>query len=295
MSDISKSNDSEELERFYPSLHHTILQHYIENPFPFKYGEYSNLQAFRFFVDFSEDTWTRKLYEGFFSNFVTCFSEKKDCLSQWRGYADNGNGCCIGFSKSVFEAYCKVTKNVIQLQKVEYLSKEGFNQLLNRLACSIISQLKSFYEILSHTTDSQSDDEIEDELFFCFNKLIEEAFTESLKYKSNDFSEENEWRIFFTDQGYKMPEFVYGNKEGINAPDLFGETLDFLNNKIDFRWTENDLIPFVPLAFSEFSECPITELWMGPKNRIRESDIKLFLKKHGYEKVKVFFSEISYR
>lgn len=34
---------------------------------------------------------------------VACFSERKDCLSQWRGYADDGKGMAIGFDKKLLE------------------------------------------------------------------------------------------------------------------------------------------------------------------------------------------------
>src|ERR1700759_4828234 len=33
-----------------------------------------------------------------------CLSEEADLLSQWRGYADDGRGVSIGFSKEYFEA-----------------------------------------------------------------------------------------------------------------------------------------------------------------------------------------------
>ena len=33
-------------------------------------------------------------------SYVACFSENKDQLSQWRGYADNGAGIAVGFSTS---------------------------------------------------------------------------------------------------------------------------------------------------------------------------------------------------
>lgn len=38
-----------------------------------------------------------------FAMFVGSFSKNADELSQWRGYADNGRGFCIGFSKRILE------------------------------------------------------------------------------------------------------------------------------------------------------------------------------------------------
>lgn len=39
--------------------------------------------------------------------YVVCFSEKMDCLSQWRGYADDGKGISIGFCKKMLESFPK--------------------------------------------------------------------------------------------------------------------------------------------------------------------------------------------
>ena len=297
MSDISKSNDSEELERFFPCLHRLIIQLYNDNPFPIKCEGLTDSDAIRYLVDFSEDIWRDKFAEGYFSNFVTCFSEKKDCLSQWRGYADNGNGCCIGFSKNAVDSYCRSTNGVLQLKKVKYLTEDEFAEKTISLANSILDELKDLREwIVSEMTKNDADPETDDLMFFNFNGMIEDAFTESLEYKSTDFAEEDEWRIFFADQGYKIPEFVLNKeKKELTGPNLFSDTLNFLNNRIDFRWTENDLIPFVPLKFSDFSECPISEVWIGPKSRVRESDIKLLLRKHEYENIEVKFSGITYR
>jgi len=296
MSDISKSNDSEELERFFPCLHRRIFQLYKDNPFPIKCEGLYDLDAVSYLVDFSEDIWGDKFAEGYFSNFVTCFSEKGDCLSQWRGYADNGSGCCIGFSRSAIEEYCNSTNGVLQLRKVKYLSEQEFEGQITSLANDILDELRTLREwIVEEVTKNDDDPETDDILFFNFNSMIENAFTQSLEYKAKDFEEENEWRMFFSDQGYKIPEFVYGKREEIKGPNLFGETLDFLKNRIEFRWTDNDLIPFVPLNFCDFKKFPISELWMGPKNRARESDIKLFLKRYGYENVEVKFSGITYR
>ena len=49
--------------------------------------------------------------------FIACFSEEADLLSQWRGYAQDGTGVFIGFSKKVlstlevehYTAFKKVT------------------------------------------------------------------------------------------------------------------------------------------------------------------------------------------
>jgi hypothetical protein len=53
---------------------------------------------------------------------VVCFSEKEDLLSQWRGYADDGAGMCISFSKEKLEKVVQECKpnGDIRLVKVKY-------------------------------------------------------------------------------------------------------------------------------------------------------------------------------
>lgn len=94
---------------------------------------------------------------------------------------------------------------------------------------------------------------------------------------------------------YKEPKWVYKKEKEFIDPNGFDETLNFLNDRIDFRYTENDLIPFCPLRFKEFTQNPIIEIWVGPKNNCRASDFKLFLEKNGYDKVHFCQSQITYR
>jgi Protein of unknown function (DUF2971) len=65
--------------------------------------------------------------------FVTCFSELRDDLSQWRGYSPPGLGVCIGFYSSHLKAMIQTKEQPPQtslssLGKVIYASpEEGLN------------------------------------------------------------------------------------------------------------------------------------------------------------------------
>ena len=37
----------------------------------------------------------------------TCFSEERDLLSQWRGYANDGAGFSVTFDKEKLDRYCE--------------------------------------------------------------------------------------------------------------------------------------------------------------------------------------------
>ena len=296
MGDISKSNDSLELQLFFPELHREIYRQYLENPFAFKYNGKYDEDAFREMVQGSEYRWAQRFESGDFSNFVICFSATKDCLSQWRGYADDGRGCCIGFSKAAIEAFCGSTNGVLRLEKVIYVDAKQISEMVSFHAGIILKNIKSFREwIIKNMTQSDDDPKIDCLLAYNFDGLIEGAFVESLRLKTVHFIEEQEWRIFLAKRAYKNGDWVYNKQEPLTGPELFDQTLDFLNDRIEFRYTNDDLVPFCPLRFEEFSQKPVAELWLGPKNYTRKSDAELFLRKYGYQNVDVFHSDITYR
>ncbi len=162
MSDIQKSNDSQELRLFFPSLIRRIEQHYIDAPFPFQYKNMSNVSAMLVMTRESLDFWNRQFTNGGFTNYVACFSENPDVLSQWRGYADDGRGCCIGFSKEQIEEYCLSHPNVLRLEKVTYLTGEELDAHIHYAAKAALS---SFSEQTNKALDEKiiSNDNPEDD------------------------------------------------------------------------------------------------------------------------------------
>ncbi len=296
LSDISKSNDASELELMFPILHRAILKKYLANPFSFKWNKCTNAEAMYSLIDTSEFYWKKQLEQGNFTNFVLCFSEVKDCLSQWRGYADDGRGCCIGFSKDTLQQFCDTTKGVLLFKKVKYITQEEIDEMVVNIADMILKTLRTLREwIIENMTHDDNSPDTDGLLGYNFDGMLGHAFTNSLCFKFRHFSEENEWRLFLADKAYKESNWVLDKNEEIQGPNMFNETLDFLNNRIDFWWTANDLISFCPLSFEEFPIMPITELLLGPKSMIRNSDMKLFLKKYGYPEISIQSSSIPYR
>lgn len=296
MGDISKSNDSLELQLFYPDLHSTILRKYKKDPFSFRLGELTDSDAMHELVRTSDQIWFERFDSGDFSNFVVCFSEVKDCLSQWRGYADDGRGGCIGFSKEALQQYCDASNGVLRLEKVEYADEKTVRDAISFYADSILKELKGLRQwIVDEMTQDDNSDETDSLIRYNFDGMIASAFTESLCMKTKPFQEEQEWRIFLNKEAYKKADWVYNKKDELTGPRYFDDTLNFLNNRIDFRYTTDDLIPFCPIRFEEFPQNPVVEIWLGPKNHARESDVDLFMHKHGYGNVAIFHSDITYR
>lgn len=296
LSDVQRSNDYRELNLFFPQLIFAVENAYKSSPFSFMYNGVHDEEAILRMTKISFFNWQNRFSNGDFSNFVLCFSEDLDSLSQWRGYADNGKGCCIGFSKQALQDYCKEYDSILRMEKVEYLSALEINQEIEKAAKVCIDGLKdlrsSIVENMTHDDDDPNTDLL---LHYNFDGMLGAIFNETLKFKSNSFSDEKEWRVFLRNTFSKNPKWLCNEAHGrLSGPNGFRETMEYLNGRIEFRITDNDIVPFVPISFSDFSDNPVVELWTGPKNIIREKDIELFLRQKGYMSTKPHHSSITY-
>lgn len=99
MSDITKSNDYNEVYMFFPGIIDAMRDAYYKNPFPFEFDGKTNEIGMSMLFQLAYDYFRIEFEKGGVTNFVICFCEEGDKLSQWRGYADNGRGVSIGFSE----------------------------------------------------------------------------------------------------------------------------------------------------------------------------------------------------
>lgn len=296
MSDIRKSNDNNEMLLMYPHIMDEILYQYRENQFPFKYEGKTDFDAICALVFSTEELITDSLVSGDCSNFVACFSEKADLLSQWRGYANDGKGCCLGFSLEQLEKYCSNSNDAVQLKKVKYIRPGQQKEMLEKEASDILLKLKDLRAfVVSENTFDDDCKATDSFLQFYFREMIQSLIIDSLCYKKYGFSEEKEWRVFLTHRTHKTPGLILGEHKELPAFGGFSVTVNFLQNKIGFSIREDNISPFVPLSFDEFESMPVTEIWTGPKSKISDADLKLFLTQMGYPSVKIKHSSISYR
>lgn len=298
LSDIQKSNDYLELNLLYPTIFDVIRDMYYQDPFPFVFEDCSGGAAIQKLLSLSKAYWTGRFSSGDFSNFVLCFSERGNLLSQWRGYADNGQGCCLEFSRESLQSYCASTNGVIRMEKVRYMSEQELRNHVCMCAALVLQILSEMRGKLSVNAEIAGDDRRLDELTrFNFDTILENMFIESLCCKSVGFQEEQEWRIFFSMCPFREPDWYYGDVESktFDAPELFVKTVKFLNERIDFRATQDDLIPFCLINFDEFASYPLKSVWLGPKNKIRDTDFRMFLRKNNNPAIKIFHSGITYR
>ena len=301
MSDIGKSNDSMEMRLLFPDILDAIEEKYIANPFPLKYETTEGVNALRCLLNDAFQILSDNLNDGTLSNLVLCFSEDADLLSQWRGYANDGKGVCLGFSAHALKSYCEHVDSVIRLEQVKYITEKDRQDLLNEQASAFLDDLNGLREwIVDNMTHDDKDPDTDGLLGFNVYGNIESRILDSLVYKQIGFQEEKEWRLFFSQRVEKNPEWVLGAARDMRGPRGFSETVAYLRNKIRFNITEDCLVPYLNLDFSEIENIDggnrlVREIWLGPKSKILNADLELFLKQNGYSDVAIKRSGTSYR
>ncbi|TLX14468.1 DUF2971 domain-containing protein [Rhizobium sp. MHM7A] len=124
------------------------------------------------------------LYERLFGRGPTlgfCLSEAADRLSQWRGYADDGRGFCIGFSGAALQSFRR------RFVKVEY-SREKQDAMIKEIASRQIDGGRELTDGI---------DEYSGNLLYAM--------------KNPGFEEEQEWRLLSSKPAEDCDYFSRGN------------------------------------------------------------------------------------
>ena len=174
-SDITKSNDSEELHTIMNCYKQFLSTKYQEN-------DYNRLVSYM----------AGYLYDQTVNNetyYAVCFSGKRDSLSQWRGYAPQG-GVMIGFNTEKLREYAGKIYDALQSEKKDFCK---------------LTEIE-YIEVSMGKIDKKLE-----QLFLTFNNSIpvnnfEKLIEISAKYKNKGFKEEQETRLCF-------PNFVLGNPD----------------------------------------------------------------------------------
>jgi hypothetical protein len=204
--------------------------------------------------------------------FVACFCEDGDLLSQWRGYAQTGEGYSIGVGAD-------------QLGKIG----SGLNYFLGQVVYDRAVQGSVVDDILEACCAGalrltagmsvEAASTVVDELCQVFRRAI---WFLMVTFKDAMFKEENEWR----------------------AIEIMNQTETA--KRVRFRSTSSKLIPYVELDFStmqpvspypKLDKIPIVEVFHGPTlNPILSSRaLGLLLAKHGQARATVQGSRIPLR
>ena len=185
-------------------------------------------------------------------------------LSQWRGYADDAKGFCIGFKAKDF------TNLPVHLLKVEYEFENQF--------ALIMDSMKKIESYIQKGINKQN---------FHLICELQEIFS---MMKNVSFKEECECRLIY-------PIYVDVDRDG-RLFDVSKDNEEYHKyvHDIEFRLVGNTPTPYVDMDFTMGKRfMPLKEVVIGPKNRSTELDIELFLRTSGIQGAKVSQSLSSYR
>ena len=275
MSDITKSNDYEEVKMFFPGILDAIEDEYRKDEFPLQYMDRTNRDALGKLLEWEYDILRYEFDRGGVTNFVVCFCEEGDVLSQWRGYADNGKGCSLGFSVKELGDYCNTYKGILRFEQVDYKTVKEINVTIVEEALKVLNELRGLRNWIVENLPSLNEEKIDKMFQYYFHQMISSVLMSSLKYKNETFKEEQEWRLFFSQQIYKYAKWIYGDEEIETI--VYDDMLKVIKNRIEFNVTSDDLIPFFPIKFTEISPNPIKQVIVGPQNKIMEKDFSLYV------------------
>lgn len=246
----------------------------------------------------------KHLYENV--AYICCFSdEMNDDLSQWRGYADDGNGMCIGFHKEQLSKlsrqkmkqvspdgniYDQVTDIVFQQKKITYSTREEISKELEDIITPIINGYDSgpkTGEIISKFPD-----------ILFYGKLRELTYKDKAFYKNISFKSENEYRICFYDFLHKDKIDVENNQLMDNMQTKYEFQNGTKLSEVKYRKGASHLIPYRKMIFpKEYFQELLSSITIGPKNPMSKNEVKYFLLANGFDtsKVSIQKSESTYQ
>ncbi len=204
-------------------------------------------------------------------NFIACFSEDADLLSQWRAYANNGNGVSIGINSSYLHGFENLTS--YEFLKVVY-DEKIITQALNQY---VLNYLKTYIEKYKTSINN---------FIFETSLMLESLFTENVSFKHPAFSEEREWRLILQAGigNWNDSDGIddYGYLASADGWFIHNKSLKFPRSELKFRPKNNDIIPYIELSFKNVIKDFIKQIILGPQCEISEYDLRLFLNSQGY-------------
>lgn len=189
--------------------------------------------------------------------FGCCLSEKPDQLSQWRGYADQGRGYCIGFDMRALihalpgsGAFCKVIYDATTQAA-----------LCRSVIEALVNELNDLHNLHGHS---------EEDLLRYISPTVSAFAT---RFKDQGFGEEQEIRIVsaIDSELVRYQETKFRNRAGVMIP--YREFKPPLGQKI-----------------------PIQKVFIGPglAGKRAEKSLRIFLDTNGYDSTEIEPSTIPY-
>ena len=222
-------------------------------------------------------------------NYICCFSENSDLLSQWRAYGNDGQGVAIGFNAELLSRIDDM--NNYDFVKVIYNQKS----VLKNIQEYMKGNLKYIFENINEKELNPVD------IMFNLALILTPILQDRFAFKHPSFREEKEWRLFRKQVG-NFDEHTGEGEPFFNGAfhaddDIFGS---FSCSDLKFRSLHNNICSYFELGFEKCKEDIIKRIVLGPKCQIEEKELKILLRKYMYirdvgsNNIKIQKSEIPY-
>jgi hypothetical protein len=207
--------------------------------------------------------------------YIACFSEHGDILSQWRAYAEDGRGACIGFDFSELPVPTGLSLS-------DVFGMRGLGCTLDRVVYEEKAQLEVARRVFRGVDYlTRAAPPIETAVNSYFLDAYVNAGQDGLAYASRllkhpGFSEEREWRI------------AYDGDDGKIGPRVAGL------GAIQYRMRGKERIAYYELDLRTLRR-PIRDVVLGPKCAMSVDAARRFLRGAGFESARVRRSAVPYR
>ncbi|WP_259445336.1 DUF2971 domain-containing protein [Paenibacillus lautus] len=294
LSDVSKSNDYRETKWLLDYIGEEVIRQYKKHSFfdgQLIYGLDEDT-FLKFVVKSIKEKMLERSEELFY---VACFSKEGDKLSQWRGYADDGNGISVGFNTDSLRKLINKNESLSLLQVVypEKNSNSSFEEIRTHSTDILQSVLEAIAEGDTKKLFSRETYAIDG-----LHEISSRVFIkDSIKYKNPSFKEEVEWRIVYDEDLDKYTNWEDWYDEVQDKSLLSGEMKLLFPYGLQFKAYRNKIVSFFDLSFKTCMKNMINEIIIGPKSEVQEGDIHQILSYYGYEAtdINIIKSDSTYR
>ncbi len=227
------------------------------------------------------------------SQFVTCFSERKDLLSMWRGYAEDHRenakskgGIAVGFNIDALKEMTTVSKTsgeLFSFEKVRYALRNQKALFRSRVK----NEIEKIRLFVKGQKTVQGYDALPFQLWY-----QEEMIRYGALVKNSFFFEEHEWRLShwggtgFLVEKYNPHGMMFSDEEWITEVRKIKEKEEANVKKAietDGSLPEGATYPpkFFDLDMSTRINDFISEIVIGPKCSIKQEEIESMIAKNG--------------
>lgn len=267
---LMSMNDPSEMLLHKVNIADAVYKQYLQTPFEFKYVDQvgSNaMHAFLYPPSFLFNAGLNDIKNNIF--FALCLSSNGNLLSQWRMYADNGKGVCLGFSKSKIKEFIKDSPNY-KLQDIEYY--DDIVNIIDAMSKELLDTIQNLY----------SNNRIA-ELHELRANIPTYFMPNWSKYKKNDYSNENETRLVCHKHSNQFCMNI--NASEIDRTYIKDIEWASINGKLDLHM-ELDI-----------KDLGLSTITFGPANETTKEQINLVLAKEELyiPNDKIYKSKIPYR